>query len=144
MNKYKYEEPYYILYNDNTGEELWRGEKVAVALSYQPELEISGTLLKHGSPEKVEAWFRNTRTRFYSASNDLSIYNKINEAFSRLGKKSSMSYEEHKRFFLSEIESLKLVSGKFNVEELNKCIEITGYIGKFYESLIEKNAEFKI
>lgn len=37
------------------------------------------------------------------------------------------------------IANLVCISGKFDVEELNKCTQITGYISKFYSKLLAQN-----
>lgn len=64
------------------------------------------TLLKHGKTELVEKW-----------------YDSIKKQYRELGVDD----------FANE---LILLTGKFPVDELNKCIQITGYVKKMYKKFV--------
>jgi len=115
MYLYKYEKPYYVLCED--GVETWRGKEVAVAFSYHPNEAV---LYKHGDPELVEKWYREILRRFRLVANQFIKFS---------------TFEEEVKFWQDELESIKLIRGKFPVDELNKCLSISGYIGRFYERL---------
>jgi len=59
---------------------------------------------KYRSKEMVEAWITQTRAKFA----EFGVYDLAKE--------------------------LHVVSGKFDVEELNKIISISGYVGKWYKN----------
>lgn len=62
----------------------------------------SGTLHKHGSPEYVEKWCKAARTKFRTHG------------------------------YHDMAAQLVVISGRFPLEDLNRCLSITGYAGKFY------------
>ena len=67
----------------------------------------SGTLHKHGSPEYVEKWCKAARMKFRSHG------------------------------YHDMATQLVVISGRFEIEEINRCISISGYAGKFYERIVE-------
>ncbi len=86
----------------------WAGEEVAVAFTYCPDdRSIEGTLHKHGSPEMANAWAEKTRKKLVDAGH-LDMANEI-----------------------------VVVSGKIPLEELNKMIDISGYVGIYYKSVLK-------
>jgi hypothetical protein len=62
----------------------------------------SGTLHKHGSPEYVEKWCEAARTKFRTHG------------------------------YHDMAAQLVVITGRFPLEELNRCLRISGYAGKFY------------
>jgi len=81
----------------------WAGEEVAVAFSYHPDEDMPGTLHQHGSPEAVNKWAAAARKKYADAGH----------------------YDLAKAIIVFE--------GKILIEELNKMIEIAGYIGVWYK-----------
>jgi hypothetical protein len=67
----------------------------------------SGVLHKHGNPELVEAWANNAKKSFRDGG------------------------------FTEMAEDIIVMSGKFPVEELNKCLNYTGYSLILYKKLID-------
>jgi hypothetical protein len=61
-------------------------------------------LHKHGSPEQVQKWLERNREKYMAAG------------------------------LIDEANSLAMISGKFPVEELNKCLDCTGYL----DSMLKK------
>jgi len=84
-----------------------------MCFSYHPDLSpIEATLLKHGDPVLVKKWCYNYKEKLEAA------------------------YETTKSDeYLKEINDLVLVEGQIPVEDLNKCIDITGYVAAFYEKV---------
>lgn len=77
-----------------------------VAISFSKDEDPSmWTLHKHGTPKAVQEWHDNTVMRFRKAGH----YDIVND--------------------------MVMISGKFPVDELNKCIEISGYIKRMVEKL---------
>lgn len=68
----------------------------------------AGSLLKHGHPELVQAHFERYQSQFRSLN--LKVGDQI-------------------------ADDLVCITGAFDVEELNKCLAITGYAGTFYRDL---------
>lgn len=62
----------------------------------------SGTLHKHGSPEYVEKWCKAARMKFRTHG------------------------------YHDMAAQLVVISGRFPIEEINRCISISGYAGKLY------------
>jgi hypothetical protein len=90
--------------------DLLMGEKVGICLDYRPEDRgIRGTLLKHGVPELVHRTFEKLK-----AACDASAHPNLSE-------------------------DLMYIEGPFDVDELNKSINNTGYIATFYENFIGAN-----
>ena len=73
----------------------------------------SGTLHKHGSPEMVENWVKNARQKFNDAG-----YDKF-------------------------ADDLVTISGKFPLEDLNKFLTHTGYIGLYFKRQMESIQDAK-
>ena len=70
-------------------------------------------MLKHGDPALVKKWWYNYK------------------------EKLKVAYEATKfDEYLKEINDLVLVEGQIPVEDLNKCIDITGYVAVFYEKVL--------
>lgn len=89
---------------------LWRGPAIGIAFEYTPNDPIKGTLFKYGSPEKVEAWAAQIRKKMADAG-------------------------------LTDINSdIVTIAGKIPVEELNKMIDISGYVGRWYETIWHSKA----
>ena len=111
--RYRFFNNRYYLCN-GSGKTLWSGDKVAICLSYHPDLSpIRATLLKHGDPALVKKWWYNYK------------------------EKLKVAYEATKfDKYLKEINDLVLVEGQIPVEDLNKCIDITGYVAVFYEKVL--------
>lgn len=65
----------------------------------------SGTLHKHGSPESIHEWAEKTRGKYRAAG------------------------------FADMANDLVVMSGRFPVDELNKCISTSGYCKILYEKL---------
>lgn len=63
----------------------------------------SGTLHKHGSPEMVRAWCKKSSDKLIQAG------------------------------FPEMAGDLVVIAGRFPVEELNKCLSITGYVRRMYD-----------
>lgn len=84
------------------------GPMIAIAFSYDESEDkgIKGGMHKHGSPEHVNAWAQKTRKKFSDAGNS---------------------------FGLEMAEQITVMEGIFPLDELDKIISITGYIGTFYE-----------
>ena len=103
----------YRLYEIETGETVHLLDEVGICFSYEQDQErsIRGTLLKHGDSKMVKEYYEEAHRKFKEAG---------------LRKMS---------------EELRYIEGKFDVEELNKIIEITGYVGKFYEDLIQNSGD---
>jgi hypothetical protein len=86
----------------------WRVKRPSICLSYFPDDPIKGTLLRFGDEDMVRRFFIKTQ---------------------KLYEKNGLQ---------EEVDALKCISfpPDFEVEELNKCIEITGYVGKVYEMVV--------
>ncbi|KKM89180.1 hypothetical protein LCGC14_1251180 [marine sediment metagenome] len=105
MFRYRMEGTEYALVDEHD-QIHWAGEEIAVAFTYcLDEQGMEGTLHKHGSPEKANAWAEKTRKKFVDAGH-LDMANEI-----------------------------VVVSGKISLEDLNKIIEISGYVGIWYKRL---------
>lgn len=84
----------------------WAGEEVAVAFTYcLDDQGMEGILHKQGNPEKVNDWAEKTRKKLADAGH-LDMANEI-----------------------------VVVSGRIPLEDLNKMIEISGYIGIWYKRM---------
>lgn len=66
----------------------------------------SGTLHKHGPVDLVSAWHANAQQRYRAAGLD------------------------------DLAEPLVMVAGRFPLEDLNRCISASGYVGRFYQRLL--------
>lgn len=65
-----------------------------------------GTVHKHGDPELVHAWHRTAQRQF------------------RIGGFDALA------------DDLVVISGRFDLEELNRCITVSGYAATFYAQLM--------
>lgn len=84
---------------------LFRGDKPISKLLQEVSLAFdkeAGVLMKHGSKEMVSAWLSDAQEKL------------------RSGGAHDLA------------EQLIMVTGRFPVDELNKCISISGYIGKLW------------
>lgn len=89
---------------------LHEGDKPIRAITQEVALAFdreSGTLHKHGAPEMVQNWFSKTRSRLIDCG------------------------------FQNMADDLVLITGRFPVEELNKCLSCSGYVLRMYENLQE-------
>jgi len=96
----------YVL-RDDGGRVLGRYPEVAISYSIEPDnpddFPVPGTLHRHGDPEVVARWMEDT-VRVYREEG-----------------------------FYSECNSLRrFKSGKWDLEELNKILNITGYVGLWH------------
>lgn len=66
----------------------------------------SGTLHKHGSAESVSAWLTQARAKFQAVG------------------------------YRDLANNLVMVCGKFPLDELNRCLSTTGYVGVLYGKLL--------
>lgn len=66
----------------------------------------TGTLHKHGDPNMVAKWHKNAAEKFKSAGFD------------------EMAH------------SLVMIMGRFPLDELNKCLDISDYAGRFYQKVL--------
>ena len=109
MLRYRMEGAEYALVDEND-QIHWAGPEIAVAFSYDPDDEkgMKGTLHKHGSPDLVQTWFDKTIAKF------------------RGGGLADLANQLH------------IVSGPISLEELNKMIDISGYVGVWYERDLKK------
>lgn len=89
----------------------WRGEEIAVSFEYHPDDEMPGTLMKYGSPENVEKWMDKTRKTLL----------------------------EHG--FIDMANELIVVKGKIPMEELSKIIDISGYVGRWYQKILSEGGQ---
>lgn len=106
-------EPTYVVDNGQyhfylSGSFRFATEEVAILLDQEGHV-----LLKHGTPEVVEA-----------------TYARMRKAFLGLG------YEKG-------AEDLMVLKGRFDVEELNKIVRISNYVGKVYQQL-RNNLEMRV
>jgi len=129
---------YYLI--DDRGEVITVHEKIALCFSYNKEDDCylrskshigdfrkspRGILHKHGSPENVNKWAIATRKKFAEAAKDYNLHKYL----TNIGISTSpIDYNQM-------AEDIVVIEGKFTVEELQKCIDISGYVGKFYERL---------
>lgn len=91
---------------DNVNMIAYPIEKPALCFSYHPDMGgIKGTLHKFGEAARIEAYFKRTH---------------------KLYVESGLEKEAEELIYMDFEES-------FDVEELNKCIEITGYVALLYE-----------
>jgi hypothetical protein len=97
--EYTLENGFYTLVRD--GERIVHSAKVAVVIDLE-----TGSVVKHGTPDRVEARFNEMRAAFLA------------------------------RGFTQEANDLVYVAGKFDLEELNKMVGICGYAGRFYREKI--------
>ncbi len=101
--EYRLDGELYALY---WGDEcLFETEVVAVLVDTH-----SGSMLKHGQPGVVEAYFHSMRTAYLTQG------------------------------FTEQASSLVVMSGKFDIEDLNKMIAITGYAGQLYAKTMASRA----
>lgn len=68
--------------------------------------KASGTLHKHGDPALVAKWFQHTQAKFRAAGFD------------------------------DIADDLVVISGRFALEDLNRCISTSGYAGRLYQRLL--------
>ena len=88
------------------GKESYIVKKPAICFSYLPDLgPIRGTLLKFGDAIRIKAYFEKTH-----------------KLYIEVGLKDEADGLVYMDF-----------EDSFDVNELNKCIEITGYVALFYE-----------
>jgi hypothetical protein len=89
-------------------------KKPAICFSYHPELgPIRATLLKFGEAERVKSYFEMTYKRYLNAGLEL----------------------EAEELVYMEFDNC------FDVNELNKCIENTGYVALLYERSMSNGVE---
>ena len=107
MFKYRMEGTEYALVDEHD-QIHWAGEEIAIAFTFSPdEPGMEGILHKHGSPDKVNAWAEKIRKKFINAGH------------------------------LDMADEIVVVTGKIPVEELNKMIDISGYVGTYYKSALK-------
>lgn len=87
---------------------LFKGDQPVSKLLQEVSLAFdkeAGVLMKHGSKEMVSTWLVDAQAKF------------------RNGGHPELA------------EQLIMVTGRFPVDELNKCISISGYVGRFWQKL---------
>jgi hypothetical protein len=89
----------------------WRGPEIAIALEYYPGESMPGLLLKYGPPEGVEKWVTKTRAKFLEHG-----YNDM-------------------------ANDIIVVKGKIPIEELTKIVDISGYVGKWYQKILSEGGQ---
>ena len=98
--EYKKDGPMYCLCDTGFDEELIREEEIAIC--YSENSVLGATLLKHGDPDKVEAYYHLARQRYTDAG------------------------------LKEEANALKMISSKdWDLELLNNCIQNVGYLTVF-------------
>lgn len=98
------------------GKESYVVKKPAICLSYHPELgPIKATLLKFGDAARIKAYFEKTHKLYQDAGLQQEADGLV-----------YMDFED-----------------SFDVNELNKCIEITGYVALLYERSISYGVQEK-
>jgi hypothetical protein len=122
MYRYEYKDNMYYLIDEH-GETITAHEKVALGFSYNEE--DGGVLHKHGSPENVNKWAVKTRKQFMSASRDFELHKSIT---ARGVPTSAIDYEQMAK-------GIVVIEGILPVKEVQKCIDILGYVGRYYEKL---------
>lgn len=73
--------------------------------------EATGILFKHGDPQRVQAWAR-THQQALAAAGHTDL-----------------------------AEDVVVITGRFPPEEINKCLDIAGYVVRFYRRLVAGEIE---
>ena len=124
MYHYEYKNNLYYLI-DERGDIITAHEEVALCFSYNKE--DGGMLHKYGSPESVNKWAAGRRKKFAEAATNLNLHKHLKS----IGIPTSvLDYNQMSA-------EIVVIEGKFAVEEIQKCIDISGYVGRFYEKLQE-------
>lgn len=71
----------------------------------------SGTLHKHGNPEWVAKWHQETQAKFRQAGFD------------------------------DMADALIVITGRFDLEDLNRCLSTSGYVARLYQRLLAGEAQ---
>lgn len=77
-----------------------------------------GVLFKHGCPQVVQSWYDKTRSKLLQAAS-------------------------HSDAPTDLLAPLKIVTGPIPLNELNKCITITGYIKSFAARFLSENPQIE-
>lgn len=113
---YKIEDGVYGLYD---GEELIHkaGEEVAISYVYweDPDGSVRGFINKHGSKENVKLYHDNAVEKYRALSEEGLLF---------------------KDTALEMLNQIYFISGKFELEELNKCLAISDYIARWHKNNI--------
>lgn len=114
MNEFHYrlENEQYVLFQD--GGPI-RAPLTEVGLVFDVE---SGTLHKHGDPALLQAWFDQTRKKLTDVDDPM-----LKAMTSQMAN------------------DLVFIQGAFDLDELNKCLSITGYVRRFYENLVAQSED---
>ena len=101
----------YVLVTE--GEHRVIGKTVAICFSYDPSEDrgIKSCLHKHGSPELINNWASDTRKKYIETE----------EPFAHI-----------------MADQITVMEGIFPLDELDKILSITGYIGTYYERTREE------
>ncbi len=129
---YKYKKGVYILIDNQNI--LWKGSIISLCFSYNPNNNIKGTLHKHGSPKHVQKWYDATLKKFKTASKDHNLHQKLTNA----------GFPTNSNNYIEMAKALIIITGKFQIEFLNKCINNTGFIGTAYTNLIKNSKKYYI
>lgn len=95
---------------------LWESPEVSVAFSLERDttLPIIATLHKIGRPESVERWVKESKSKLIKQRDTLK------------------SNTRSAKFVQEMINDLKIItSSEWDPEDLNKFLNITGYLGKY-------------
>lgn len=103
---YKLIDGEYILFNEDDII-LNAGKEVCVFYDYS-EIDKRGVLLKHGSYKNVNEYCKNFMEKIFTFNNETNTK-------------------------LIDLKDLYLIHGKFDIEEINKCISTSDYIGLFHQ-----------
>lgn len=71
----------------------------------------TGTLHKHGAPDMVAKWHHEAQAKFRAAG------------------------------FPDMAEQLVVITGRFELDDLNRCLSTTGFVGRLYERLLQGEAK---
>ena len=124
MYHYEYKNNLYYLIDDR-GEAITAHKEVALAFSYNKE--EGGVLHKHGSAKNISEWATKTRKKFMTASRDFELHKRL----------TAQGIPTSGSFYEQMAKDIVVIEGTFAVEEVQKCIDISGYVGIFYEKLQE-------
>lgn len=102
----------YVLYKGDAPVQAPMDE---VALAFDSE---AGVLHKHGKPDQVSAWAASARKSLGDAA-------------------EAAGDEEARRAIRALASALVVIQGRFPLEELNRCLSTSGYVGVLYRKALQ-------
>lgn len=101
----------------HAGDEIVRTKEVAIGFTFDEDdtRGIAFTVHRHGSPEGVQKWVDKTQFGLHRS------------AFAK-----QLSFASDKKIIRS-LSPRSIVSSQWDVDELNRLINTTGYLGRFLE-----------